>query len=251
MRHALVIALLAAAALSAQEPRGGRMGFGGPQMEIAGARSLLHGVAVTGAPFSAVQVTSHVYTMANGNTIQWQEQTNLFRDSQGRVRAETSGTGAGRQGGRTMVTIADPVAQVIRRLNPQNKTASEIAMRQPRAGAARPAGERQGGILAGVVKEDLGTQTLNGVAAAGTRLTRTIAAGAVGNTQPIQIVRETWVAGDLQVPVMVKTTDPRFGTTVTQLTNIARSEPDASLFQTPPDYTVSAGRMGMHTPQVQ
>ena len=97
-----------------------------------------------------------------------------------------------------------------------------------------------------MVKEDLGTQTLNGVTAAGTRLTRTIAAGAMGNAEPIQIVRETWVSSDLKVPVMVKITDPRFGTTVTQLTNVARSEPDAALFQTPADYTVSKG----HGPRV-
>jgi hypothetical protein len=46
---------------------------------------------------------------------------------------------------------------------------------------------------------------------------------------------------------MIKTSDPRFGTTVTQLTNVVRSEPDAALFQTPADYTVSKGhgpRMG-------
>ena len=95
-----------------------------------------------------------------------------------------------------------------------------------------------------MVKEDLGTQTMNGVAAAGTRVTRTIAAGVIGNAQPIQIVRETWVSSDLKVPVMVKTTDPRFGTTVTQLTGITRSEPAATLFQTPADYTVRQGRGG-------
>ncbi len=41
---------------------------------------------------------------------------------------------------------------------------------------------------------------------------------------------------------MTKTTDPRFGTTTTQLINITRSEPDPSLFQTPADYTVTKGR---------
>jgi hypothetical protein len=68
----------------------------------------------------------------------------------------------------------------------------------------------------------------------------------MGNAQPIQIVRETWVSSDLKVPVTVKITDPRFGTTVTQLTNVARSEPDAALFQAPADYTVSKG----HGPRV-
>jgi len=80
---------------------------------------------------------------------------------------------------------------------------------------------------------------MNGVMATGTRTTRTIPAGALGNAQPIETIHERWVSADLQVPVMVKTTDPRFGTTITQLTNINRAEPDSSLFTIPPDYTVT------------
>lgn len=245
MRKAVVIALLAGGALLAQGPRGGRMGFGGPGMGMRGAGSLLRGATVTGAPFSAVAVTTHQQTLANGNAIQRQEQTNLFRDSQGRVREETTFAGANGQGSRTMVTISDPVAQVVRRLNPQTKSASEMAMRQRPAGGsnARMAGrQRFGASSANVVKEDLGTQMVNGVQATGTRITRTIPAGAMGNAQPIQVVRETWISTDLQAPVMIKTSDPRFGTTVTQLTNITRAEPDPTLFQTPADYTVAKGR---------
>lgn len=254
MRKAFVIALMASGALLAQGPRGGGMGFGGPGPGMAGHAMLLHGM-VTGAPFSAVQVTTRQQTLADGNVIQKQEQTNLFRDSQGRVREEMTFAGANGQGSRTVVRISDPVAQVVRTLNPQNKTISEMPMRQPPAGAAsaRVAGGR--GLHEGsanVVKEDLGTQTVSGVVATGTRVTHTIPAGAMGNAQPIQTVRETWVSSDLKMPVMVKTSDPRFGTTVTQLTNITRSEPDAALFQTPAGYTVSRGR-GMHmgAPQAQ
>ncbi len=255
MKRAVVIALIAGGALLAQGPRGGRMGFGGFGMGMPGAGSLLRGTTVTGAPFSAVAVTTHQQTLANGNAIQRQEQTSLFRDSQGRVREEVTFAGTNGQASQTMVTISDPVAQVMRRLNPQSKTVSEMAMRQPPAGASNgrmARGQRPGANSANVVKEDLGTQTINGLMATGTRVTRTIPAGAMGNAQAIQAVRETWVSSDLQVPVMVKTSDPRFGTTVTELTNITRAEPDASLFQTPADYTVSHGR-GMHmgAPQVQ
>jgi hypothetical protein len=222
---------------------------------MAGAGSLIHGAAVTGAPFSAVQVTTHQQTLANGNVIQRQETTNLFRDSQGRVREEATWNGVNGQGSRTAVTISDPVAQVVRRLNPQNKTASEMPMRQPAVGNQSPRVAGSQGThqdSADVVKEDLGTQTVNGVTATGTRVTHTIAAGAMGNAQAIQTVRETWVSSDLKVPVMVKTSDPRFGTTVTQITNITRAEPDAALFQTPADYTVSQGRgMRMGAPLTQ
>ena len=242
MKRAVVIALMAGSALLAQGPRGGRMEFGGPGFEVMGVRSLLHGATVTGAPFSAVQTMVHQQTLANGNTIQRQEQTKLYRDSQGRVREETTWTGANGQGNRTMVTISDPVAQTVRRLNPQNKTYAEMMMPQAPAGGkgARMAGHaRPLESAADVVKEDLGSQTVNGLPATGTRVTRTIPAGAIGNDQPIQIVRETWVSSDLEIPVMIKTSDPRFGTMVTQLTNITRAEPDATLFQTPADYTAA------------
>ncbi|HEY7825986.1 MAG TPA: hypothetical protein VIC00_04135, partial [Candidatus Acidoferrales bacterium] len=42
--------------------------------------------------------------------------------------------------------------------------------------------------------------------------------------------------------VMTKRSDPRMGDSVFQLTNIQRSEPDATLFQVPSDYTVKKGR---------
>ena len=85
--------------------------------------------------------------------------------------------------------------------------------------------------------------TINGVQATGTRALPAPSRWAeIGNAQPIQNVRETWMSPDLKVPVMVKTSDPRFGTTTVQLTNITRSEPDPSLFQTPSDYTVTKGR---------
>jgi hypothetical protein len=98
--------------------------------------------------------------------------------------------------------------------------------------------------------ENLGTQVVNGVSATGTRTTETITAGAIGNQQPIQIVRETWVSVDLKVPVQIKTSDPRFGNMVMQLTNIVQGEPDASLFQVPSSYTIKTrsarqGRPGM------
>ncbi len=53
----------------------------------------------------------------------------------------------------------------------------------------------------------------------------------------------------LKVPVLIKTTDPRFGNTTMQLTNVVQAEPDPTLFQVPPDYTVTTGgMMGRHVP---
>lgn len=86
--------------------------------------------------------------------------------------------------------------------------------------------------------EKLESRMIEGVMAEGTRTTRTIPAGKIGNEQPINIVNERWYAPDLQVVVMSKRSDPRTGETTYRLTNINRSEPSRALFEIPADYTV-------------
>jgi hypothetical protein len=82
------------------------------------------------------------------------------------------------------------------------------------------------------------------VVAEGTRYTHTIPAGAIGNEKPIVITTERWYSSDLQTVVMIRRSDPRTGETVFTLSNIQRTEPDASLFQVPADFTVTQGRPG-------
>lgn len=265
MRKIAWIGLATAVSVFAQGPggpggRAGRMGFGGPQH------------TVTGAPYTGVEVTTRQQVLAGGNVIQSQQQTTIYRDSQGRVRTES--TVQHKQAGAsqtptTVVTIHDPVAGVMRHIDTQNRIVHESPIRTGGPGRGpNPNGAPRNGAAPGVrtfsgrgpnaqhaadpnvTTENLGLQTVNGVAANGTRITRTIPAGAMGNAQAIQSVREVWTSVDLKVPVMVKTSDPRFGTTVTQLTNIARSEPDAALFQTPAGYTVQKAPAG-RGPRIQ
>ena len=85
---------------------------------------------------------------------------------------------------------------------------------------------------------------VNGVNANGTRTTHTIATGEIGNSAPIQIVSERWYSPDLQTVVQSTRTDPRFGTTTFSLSNIQKTEPAATLFGVPADYTVKEGGPG-------
>ena len=256
MKKLAFVGFLTISALLAQPqgpPPGGRMGFGGRGPGFGpGGPGMQH--TVTGAPYTAVEVSSHAQTLSNGNVISRQGQTNISRDSQGRMRMETTmkhadGTTS------THVTIHDPVAGVVHNIDTQHKTSNDMTLHRPPNGQGR--GQGQAGVrpdVAGaggrgqrradpnVVTESLGVQTLNGVQATGTRMTRTIPAGAEGNSLPIVTVHETWMSDDLKVPVMVKHSDPRSGTSQTQLTNIVRAEPDASLFQVPAGYTVTQNR---------
>ena len=87
--------------------------------------------------------------------------------------------------------------------------------------------------------EDLGKQTIEGVECTGTRTTVMIAAEAIGNDQPIQIVSERWYSADLQEVILSTNSDPRMGKTTYRLTNISRNEPALSLFQVPAGYAVT------------
>lgn len=86
--------------------------------------------------------------------------------------------------------------------------------------------------------ESLGTRTIDGLAATGTRTTRTIPAGAIGNDRDIVITQETWYSPDLQMVLESIHNDPRYGQTTYSITNLQHGEPDASLFQVPPGYTI-------------
>jgi hypothetical protein len=262
MKRIAFLGFLTMSALLAQPqgpPPGGRMGFGGRGPGFGPGPGGFERT-VTGAPYSGTEVSTSVQTLANGNTITRTRQTNIFRDGQGRVRMETTmqhpdGTSS------THITIHDPVAGVNHNIDPQSKTSHDEVLHAPPANGqgrgrgpggpggpgARPNNGSRPDVATGrgprrtdpnMVTEQLGMQTMSTVAATGTRMTRTIPVGAEGNSQPIVSVHETWMADDLKVPVMVKSSDPRFGTTQTQLTNVVRAEPDATLFQVPTGYTV-------------
>jgi len=229
--------LLAAAMLSAQ----GR-GFGGPGGHERGfgfeAIGPWGGTPVTGAPYSAVEVRSFTQALANGNQIQHQDQTSISRDSQGRVRAETVvGPGMNGRTPFTIVTIFDPVAGNVIRLDPQHQTAMVRAVKaRTWQDSSSPRHGGQNELAA--AKEDLGPAMVNGRQATATRTTHTIPAGSIGNQQAITATRTVWMSPDLKVPLQIVSEDPRWGTTTVSLTNIVQSEPDAALFQIPPGYSI-------------
>ncbi|HVW07734.1 MAG TPA: hypothetical protein VHC90_04090 [Bryobacteraceae bacterium] len=86
--------------------------------------------------------------------------------------------------------------------------------------------------------ESLAPQMINGILSQGTRTTETIPIGKIGNDRPINVVSERWYSNDLQMLIRSTSSDPRFGDSTYQLTNIVQTSPDPSLFQIPGDYTI-------------
>jgi len=264
-----ILAILAAAALAAYAqgppqgppppgPRG--PGFGGA--ELLGLEGMRGGKVVSGAPFSAVGTSQLKQTLTNGTHISRTTTVTIYRDSQGRERREVtlSGIGPLQASGQParFIALSDPVASARYLLNPDKKVAHKMPMGRGGKGPRGAGGPRNfqkwqnGRQAANVQTESLGTQTISGVKAEGTRVTHTIPAGQIGNDKPLAIVFERWYSPDLQVVVMSKHSDPRFGETTFTLSNIQTKEPDAALFQVPSDYQVKQGgegrgaRMRMH-----
>jgi len=224
------------------------------------------GKVVKGAPYSAQASTETVQTLADGNRIVRKSGGVVYRDGEGRTRTEQQLGAIGPFGASgdppQTIFINDPVAGVNYVLDLRNHSARRMGMRPPPS----PPVEIQGGeprrvrpprqapsVIEwsetrgahkpsdNVKTESLGKHEVEGVEAEGTRTTHTIAAGEIGNELPILITAERWYSPDLQVVVMSRHSDPRFGETTYRLTNINRGEPSPSLFAPPADFTIKEG----------
>jgi hypothetical protein len=243
MVRILVLGLLAVAAGAQAQPQGRG---GPPNWRFVGAEAGRPGAVVKNAPFSADVTTETTMVLQDGNHLRQTSKLRLYRDSEGRTRREQSLNNLGGLASNTnlppVVFINDPVAGVNYALNPSAKTASRSlggGRGQPGSRGGRLRGGVGGASQQNVKTESLGSKTLEGVTAEGTRATSTIPAGQVGNEQPIQTVVETWYSPDLQITVFSKRSDPRSGETVMRYTNIARTEPAHSLFEVPADYKIT------------
>ncbi|HSU62139.1 MAG TPA: hypothetical protein VLI55_22715 [Bryobacteraceae bacterium] len=207
---------------------------------IAGA----HWKVVTGAPYSADVSNSLVQMLADGNAIHRTTTGKVARDSKGRTYLQETITEGplARSGPTTLTFLTDPVAGYSYELNANTKTASRRPFRMPGVNGKRPpSAEFRPRHDPDAMTADLGTENVGGVNAQGKSITRTIPAGAIGNTQPIVSKSEVWYSPDLQIVVLSKRNDPRVGESTYTVSNISRGAPDASLFQVPSDYTVHDG----------
>jgi len=256
--------ILSSAAVQAQRHGPDGPPFGAP-MELMGFEGMHGGKVVKGAPFSATATSETTSTLQDGSVLHRTSQVSVYRDSQGRSRHEATFTGFGPLAAsgapKTMVSISDPVAGVHIMLDNENKVAHTSAFHQYGGNGSTTTSETASGFAgrwegrlqkeeaAGLLKkESLGTQTINGIVAEGTRTTHTIPAGQIGNEKPLQVVSERWYSADLQIVLKSTRTDPRFGTTTYAVTNIQRTEPAASLFTVPANFTVQAGGRGFGGP---
>lgn len=205
---------------------------------------------VTGEPYTAEAVTSTTNTLSDGTRISRRIVATIARDSSGRtMRSQTvKGFHSGAGAGATIVTIFDPVAHERIQYNETTRRARIFVFPSSNSGSPghnwrhrHPRGSNPN-----VQRISLGTQTMDGLDVQGTKITRTIPTGQIGNSQPIVTTRETWYSPDLQMVIESSRTDPRFGQTVYTVQNLQRAEPAASLFQVPAGYQTKTIQLHAH-----
>lgn len=178
---------------------------------VAGTHYVLNPNDKTGAQLPVPMLADHIeMKMADGEAVTKTVNRTVIR-TQGGVGSGV-GNGIGKSPGPAMMTTAIS------------------AVRMPFSGETK--------------EEDLGTRSIEGVTAAGTKMTTTIPAKDMGAERDIVITFERWHSAELGVDVLTKRSDPRVGETNYRLTNINRTEPLPSLFAPPADFEIKQPQMG-------
>jgi hypothetical protein len=189
-------------------------------------------------PFAAREVRRTVQTLADGTQVQKESLSAFFRDNLGRMRSESQNT--------FWILIYDPVAGFTYNLDTRTKRYSKRPVSDKASsrivafngGTSELSIGQSGSGLPGARTENLPPQMIDGLKATGTRVTVMIPAGAFGNDHELTVVNERWYSDDLKALVKSSNSDPRFGTTTYELTNIVQAPPDPALFQVPVEYTI-------------
>jgi len=149
-----------------------------------------------------------------------------------------------------LASIYDPVAGAIYTLEAATQTALRgVIPEQPDAGPAWGFGisfPANNGMpdqfpkgRPDVKSESLGTRTIQGIDAQGTRITMTWSARSSRIRRDVVSVDERWISRELGMALVLKRSVGGSASAVVQLENIRREEPDASLFVVPPDYRIT------------
>lgn len=193
---------------------------------------------IAGQPFSAEVVIEDTKRLFDGAKVTKQRRGAIYRDGEGRTRREQPLETVGGfnivgvdNKPLNLVFINDFVAKTQTSLDLSNK----IARIDPLGNQAKPFEKRQPDDAK---TESLGTRTIEGVKAEGTKTTFEIPIGQLGNDKPVAVATETWFSPELGVIVMSRHVDPVAGEHIFKLVNIRRVEPPADLFTVPAGFRV-------------
>ena len=197
--------------------------------------------------YTAMVKQTFEQTLMDGNTIRWTIETIQARDEAGRTMAQhiegCQADSGGQQQLLIQTNVYDPVSKTSFNwaTGPGTMALTSISHQQgpfvepdwkdlPRAPSAPYKPE--------ITREDLGTRTIAGMQATGTRMTEIIPSGREGNDMPLKIVHETWMNRQNQTALLTIEDDPRTGHRTWEVESLTVGPPDPALFTPPANYKV-------------
>jgi len=214
-----------------------------------GASTVLRSIYIPplrGAPFSAIVHTEWAKPLAGGGSTTTVNQRRVVRDRDGRVYQERwllvpkQGKIPSRM---NMIQIYDPNQHSGLDCFALGPRKGECALSIYEMVESPDAPVTTGPLPDNTgfrTHEELGTQVIEGIETVGTRDTTIINAGAMGNDEPMKIVREFWHSQKLGVNLVSIVSDPRFGTQTFTLTDVDVSEPDPRYFELPAGFHMAS-----------
>jgi hypothetical protein len=215
--------------------------------EVVATGGLIHSLLaapVTNEPYSAMQTTEIVRTLADGTKLTRHGHHFVARDSAGRERVEMRMAAA--KDGKPevkLIFIIDPVAHKLTSwVEGANgpKVATVAKMKEPTGKVPTAAMPRESDSRPQpeVTNESLGSQMIDNIPAMGERTTTVVPVGRSGNDQPITKTHEVWTSDEMKLVLLQNWSDPRSGVRTTQFADFSRTEPNAALFRPPAGYEV-------------
>jgi hypothetical protein len=204
-----------------------------PGLRFISSEMSFSGKVVKRAPYSAETLTETTQILNNGAKLTRRTTGTVYRDDEGRTRREMSASIAGpfatMSDTQRLIFINDPVAGVSSTIIPDSDRV--VTKTLPVAGNDElPETEISSENSR---TESLGKDVIEGLLAEGTRTTILIPPGRIGNDETLEIIHERWYSPELQIILLSKHSDPRWGETVYRLSHIDRNAPDHSLFSLP------------------
>ncbi len=199
---------------------------------------------VPNAPFSGVINVEQLIVQPDGSVASFKTTRDIHRDSLGRIYNEVRAllpVSSSATPQIVRILLYDPQTRISTMLYPRDQKFTSGTVNRPPAtvpptllyaspvGQSLPASEFAN-------EEDLGYQELAGLSVHGVRETQTIPADKSETGQDIVITDEYWYSNDLSINMIIKHVDPRRGSVTMTVTQVARTEPDAALFEIPPGY---------------
>ena len=229
-------------ARTAGAPEPGTAKVSEPGLRFLSSEMSVIGKVVKHAPYSAEIVTESTQTLGSGAKLTRRTTGMIYRDSEGRTRRELSATIAGpfvtSGDSQRLIFISDPVAGISSTFNPDRDTVrTKPFSADGNESLTEPEIPAENSRV-----ESLRKEVIEGFVAEGTRTTIVIPVGRIGNDQPLEIVHERWYSPELQIVLLSKHQDPRWGETVYKLINISPGAPDPSLFTIPKRPTASSNK---------